>query len=326
MSTNLCAVVGGNTGGIGCDGKRRVAKKPIVGNKQFSAAEQATEATLMAAILAAINLSTGDPDKLFPFPEVLEIADNTEDDTTGSLALGPVKRLRKGRPAYMYSVEIGHYQYQKLLAFDNKIVPVFTLDDASQFWGYRAAADPNKKNIKPFKGEMCRITISGNGFEDGANATAGVAHISFYYQSIDDFERRSAYAFLNGASSGDFEGLKDVVLWEPQAHASNVYKIALMIQLPIVGDVGSMDVYTDYAAALASLTWSAKTGANFATTLAITSVAVDSTLKCLTFTFDTTAYAALTSGAEILVTAPDVPTLVGANVTGIEIGTILLTK
>jgi hypothetical protein len=61
-----------------------------------------------------------------------------------------VKRSLKGIPSYEYLVEIGWTEYQKLLAFDNKIVPVFTLDDAGNFWGYRAAAaqfTPNTKKL-----------------------------------------------------------------------------------------------------------------------------------------------------------------------------------
>jgi hypothetical protein len=326
MATNLCAVVGGNTGSIGCDGKRRVPKKPIVGNKAFTSTEYATAESLKAAILAAISLPNGDTNKLFAFPEVFEVADNTEDDATGSLALGPMKRLKKGRPAYQYSCEIGHYQYKKLLAFDNKIVPVFTLDDASQFWGYRGAPAANTLNNLPFKGELCRVTISGNGFEDGQNATAGVATISFYYQSIDDFELRSDYGFLTGSSAGDFEGLKDILLYEPVAHTSNVYKIGLDIELPLIGDAGHLNVYDDYAAALAALTWTAATGATFTTSLAVTSVAVDASLKCLTFTLDSTAYAALSAGAKIKITPPAMSAYNAANVTGVEIGTIIISK
>ena len=326
MSTNLCSVIGGNTGGIDCVGKRRVSKKPIIGGKQFSASEYANPDTLKAAILAAINLPNGDANKLFPFPEVLEIANNTEADTTGALALGPMKRLRKGRPGYTYSVEVSHYQYQKLLAFDNKVLPVFTLDDAVQFWGYRAGAAVNTINVNPFKGEMCRITVSGNGFEDGQNATSGVATIAFYYQNIDDFELRSAYASLTGSSAGDFEGLKDVMLYEPQAHTTNVYKIGLVIPLPIAGDVGNLNVYDDYAVALAAMTWTAATGATYSTSLAITSVAVDATLKCLTFTFDSTAYTALASGTKIKVTPPSMATYVAGGVTGVEIGSIIVVK
>lgn len=324
MSTNLCSVVGGNTGGVLCDTKRKVPKKPLVGGKAFTSSEYADAVTLQAAILAAINLATGDANKLFPFPEILEVAPNTEADTTGSLALGPVRRLRKGRPSYTYSVEIGHYQYQKLLAFDGKTLPVFMLDDSTNMWGYRAAAAANTPNTNTWKGEQAYITVSGNGFEDGANAATGVATITISYLSVDDFEKRGTYVSLPDLAPGDLEGLKDVMLSEPQAHASNVHKIKMTIPLPKLAS--DLNIYDDYGAAIAALTWAAGTGTNYATPLTITSVAVDATLKSLTVTFDSTAYTALASGAKIKLTPPDVAALVAASVTGIEIGTIILTK
>lgn len=324
MSTNLCSVVGGNTGRIDCDGKRKVPKIPIVGGKQFSSSEYADPDTLQAAILAAINLNTGDANKLFPFPEISEVAPTTEADTFGKLALGSNRRLRKGKPSYDYSVEIGHTQYQKLLAFDNKIVPVFTFDDAGQMWGYRAAAAANTPNTNAWKGELALVTISGNGFEDGNAAATGVAKISISYQSIDDFDKRGTYVLLPNLSTGDLAGLKDVMLSEPQAHSTNVYKIKMTIPLPKLAS--DLNIYDEYGAGLAALTWTAGTGTNYGTSLAITSVAVDATLKALTVTFDSTAFTALASGAKIKLTPPTVAAMVAAGITGIEIGTIILTK
>jgi hypothetical protein len=324
MSTNLCSVVGGNTGGVLCDGKRKVPKKPLVGGKAFTSSEYADVDTLKTAILAAVNLGNGDANKLFPFPEILEVAPNTEADTTGSLALGPIRRLKKGRPSYTYSVEIGQYQYQKLLAFDGKTLPVFMLDDASQMWGYRAGAASNTPNANTWKGEMAYITVSGNGFEDGANAATGVATIMISYLSVDDFEKRGTYVVLPDLAPGDLAGLLDVVLSEPQAHSTNVYKIKMSIPLPKLAS--DMNIYDDYGAAIAALTWTAGTGTNYGTSMPVTSVAVDATLKCLTFTLDSTAYGLLSSGAKIKLTPPAVSALVAAGVTGIEIGTIILTK
>jgi hypothetical protein len=324
MATNLCSVVGGNTGGVECDTKRKVPKKILVGGKAFSSTEYATASSLQTAILASINLPTGDADKLYPFPEIGEVAVNTEADTTGSLALGAVRRLRKGRPSYTYSVEIGQLQYQNLLAFDGKIVPVFTFDDANNMWGYRAVAAANTPNTNPWRGEKAYVTISGNGFEDGANATTGVATITVSYLSVDDFEKRGTYASLPNLAAGDMEGLKDVMLSEPQAHSTNVYKIKMSIPMPKLAS--DLNIHDDYGSTIAGLTWAAGTGANFGTTLDITSVAVDNTLKCLTVTFDSDDYSALTNGDEILLTPPNVSALVAAGVTGIEIGSIILTK
>jgi hypothetical protein len=324
MSTDFCATGSGNTGKVGCDKKRGTPRMFSIGGKSFTSSDYADADTFKAAILTAINLGNGDSGKLFPFPEILEVAVTTEGKTTGSLALGPIRRLRKGRPGYTFSCEIGHYQFQKLLAWDNTEVRVFTFDDKNLWWGYRAAAAANTPNTNSIKGELALLTIEGNGFEDGANAATGVCIIDLSFRSIDDFEKRSVYMEVPSLSIGDLEGLKDVMLSEPQAHASNVHKIKMTIPVPKVG--GDMNIYDDYGAAIAAMTWTAGTGTNYGTALTITSVAVDATLKCLTVTFDSTAYTALSSGAKIKLTPPSVATLVAGSVTGIEIGTIILTK
>jgi hypothetical protein len=315
MSDNFCSLVGGNTRAALCGGKRKVPKKIVAGNKAFSSSEYADAATFQAAMLAAINLPAGNSSKLFPFPEIGEVADNTEAPTMGNLALGPQRRLRKGRPAYTYSVEISHEEYQKLLAFDGVEVPIFSFDDASQWWGYRAAAAANTINTNSYKGEVVYITIQGNGFE---------ATISVSYKSIDDFEKRGTYIKTPDMSAGDLVGLIDIMLYEPQAHASNVHKIKMSIPTAQLGV--DLNPYDEIGTALASLTWTAGTGSSYGTALTITSVAVDATLKCLTVTFDSTAYTALASGAKIKLTPPNTTALIAGNITGFEIGSIILTK
>jgi hypothetical protein len=324
MSDNFCSLVGGNTRAALCGGKRKVPKKIVAGNKAFSSSEYADADTFQAAMLAAINLPAGNSSKLFPFPEIGEVADNTEAPTMGNLALGAQRRLRKGRPAYTYSVEISHEEYQKLLAFDGVEVPIFSFDDASQWWGYRAAAAANTINTNSYKGEVVYITVQGNGFEDGANAATGVATISVSYKSIDDFEKRGTYIKTPDMSAGDLVGLIDIMLYEPQAHASNVHKIKMSIPTAQLGV--DLNPYDEIGVALAALTWTAGTGTNYGTALTITSVAVDATLKCLTVTFDSTAYTALASGAKIKLTPPNTTALIAGSITGFEIGSIILTK
>ncbi len=324
MSTSLCAAQGGNTGAIDCDIKRGRPKKPIVGSKEFTSSDYADAATFQAALIAACKLDTGNTSKLAPFPDISEINPTTPASTTGNLAFGPVKRLVKGIPSYEYLVEIGWTQYQKLLAYDKKTLPVFTLDDVGNCWGYRAAAAANTPNTNNFKGEMAYITVEGSGFENGTDASSGVAKITISYISVDDFEKRGTYINLPDLSTGDLKGLKDVMLSEPSAHVSNVYKIKMTIPLPKLG--GDMNIYDEFGTAIAALTFTAFTGATYTTSLAITSVAVDSTNKCLTVTFDSTAFTALAGGTKIKLVPPTVATLDATNVTGVELGYIILTK
>jgi hypothetical protein len=324
MALDSCLVVTGNTGGSNCDPKRGRPVKFVAGGKAFSSSEYADADTFQAALIAAFKLDNGSTSKLFPFPEIAEINPTTPASTTGNLAFGVVKRLIKGKPSYEYMVEIGWAQYQKLLAYDNKIVPVFTFDDGNNVWGYRAAAAAYSPNTKNFTGELARINIEGSGFENGTDANSGVAKITVSYLSVDDYEKRGTFINLPNLSSGDMVGLKDVLLSEHSAHVSNVYKIKATIPLPKLS--GDLNIYDEYGAILAGLTFTAFTGATYGTSLAITSIAVDATNKCLTVTFDSTAFAALSSGAKIKLVPPTVPTLDAAGVTGVEIGYIIVTK
>jgi hypothetical protein len=297
----------------------------VVGGKAFTSSEYADADTFQAALIAALKLPTGNASKLYPFPEIGKVVKGTEADTKGGLALGPVRRLRKGRPVYTYSVEITQEEYIKLLAFDGVEAPVFTFDDTNQFIGYRANAAANTPNTNDLTGEIAYITISGNGFEDGENAETGVATIDVAYKSIDDFEKRSAAIKLPDLAPGDLVGLKDVRLSEPSAHVSNVHKIKMEIPQDFkLG--GDLNIYDEHGAAIAALTFTAFTGATYSTPLTITTVAVDSTNKCLTVTFDSTAYTALTGGAKIKLVPPTAAVLDAADVTGLEIGYIILTK
>lgn len=324
MALNSCSTVGENLGAPDCQGRRQVPGLIVVGGKEFTAAEYADSDTFQDALLAATKLSSGDSDKLYAFPVINKVTNNTEQDSTGSLALGPVVRLRKGRPSYSYVMQdLSQAQYKKLLSFDNQIVPVFTFDDASQFWGKRDGTTSNTTNTNTFKGERARVSISGNGFKDAENVETGQCVVTVSYISIDDFEKRSAFIKLPDLSSGDLVGLMDVMLSEPSAHVSNVHKIKMTVPVPEVN--GDINIYDTFGAAIAALTWNAYTGTGYTTSLTITTIAVDAVNECLTVTFDSTAYTALGAGANIKLVPPSVSVLEAADVTGIEIGYIILT-
>lgn len=328
MATDLCSSVGGNTSAPGCSGTRETPKKFSVGTRSFTYAEYSDADTYQAAFLAAHLLPTGDANKLYAFPEIFEVDPKTEGDTEGSLTLGPKVRLRKGRPSYTYTVDVSWAEYQKLLAFDGKKMPVYTLDDNSQLWSYRPGSIANTPNTKDISGELAYITISGAGFKNGADVKTGKCTITVSYLSVDDFEKRGVYALLPNLSANDLVGLQDIMMSEPVAHTSNVYKVKFTIPVPQLG--GDRNIYPEYGAALAALTFTAFTGAIFTTSLAITSVAVDATNQCLTVTFDSTAFGLLASGAKIKLKAPTVAALsaadIGNDTIKYEISDIILTK
>jgi hypothetical protein len=316
MAIDLCASIGKNTGRIRCDRKRGVPAKPILGNKVFTPSDQTNETTLVAAIMAAINLDSTNANKLYPIPGTIkDVTPITEADVTGKLAFGPTRRLRKGNPGYNYTLELSHTEYQNILAFDGIEVPVITLDRKYDGWFYEDEATGN------ISGEMAYVTFSGNGFEDGKAIETGVCIMTVAYLDVDDFERRSAYFTFKNVTANDFKGLNDVNLVEFQAHASNVYKIGFKIQTAKVG--GDLNIWDESGAAIVALTFTASTSAG---ALTLTSVAADNTLKCGTFTFDNTAFTALAPGTAITVQPPSVATLIAAGITGIELLPITVTK
>lgn len=319
MAIDLCSSVGGNTGGINCGVKRRRPIKPIVGSKEFTPSDYGTKASLAAAMIAACKQDNGTSGKLYPFPDILEVEDLTTEDTFGNLAFGPQKRLNKGVPSYRYSCEVGQEQFQQLLAFDGATLPVFTMDNASNVWGELDNATKN------WKGEQALISISGNGFENGTEASSGVCLITISYISADNFNKRSAFASLPDLASGDLKGLIDIVPTLFAAPVSNAYKIKFSIKANIVGG-DDLNVYDDFGTELAALTWTAKSGTTYATDLGITSTVVDATNKVITFTFDTTDYTAVTAGSNFKVIAPNIAALEAGGIVGYEIEDIILTK
>lgn len=318
MSLDLCPFVGDNAAAIKCDGKRRTPSTLFVGSAPAAKANYADEATYTAWLKTAAKKNNGATGKIFAFPKVLNVTPITEADTTGKLALGPNRRLRKGVPAYQYMVEIGQAQFEALLAWDGQTVPVRTLDVIGQMWHFR---DPATEIVD---GEEAYLTISGNGFEDGNSAETGVCVIGIYYLDVDNFEKRTAYFGFNNLVLSDIKALKNVVMVEPSVHSTNVYKIQHFIKTAKLG--ANLNVYDEYGAILAGLTHTAFTGATFGTSLVITSIAVDAAIKGQTVTFDSTAFTALPAATQILFVPPTVAALDTAGITGIEIKSVILVK
>jgi hypothetical protein len=314
MSLSLCGSIGGNTGQIDCDILRGNPVKIIPGSATFSSSDYADQATMDAAILSKLILGTGNSQKLYPFPVIQGTADQTEAAKYGNLGYGLKVKLLRSKSGYEFEVLAGSALEKKLIAWDGQIVPFFILDDKSQWAGV-------KDSSGNFKGANYLIGVEPRGYGDAQNAKATKVTISIV--DTQDFTE-NAYFYVTALSSSNIVGLKDVILSEPQAHASNVYKIKMKIPTSKLN--GDLDIWDDYGALIAALTFTAGTGTNYATSLAITSVAADNALKALTVTFDSTAFNALASGAKIKLVPPTPATLNTADVTGVELFSIVLTK
>jgi hypothetical protein len=314
MSLNLCGSIGANTGEIDCDITRGNPIKIAPGGATFSPSDYADQTTMDAAILGKLILPNGNSQKLYPFPVIQGTTDQTEAAKTGALGYGLKIKLLRSKPGYEFDVLAGSSLEKKLIAFDGQTVPLLILDDKSQWAGVK---DSNSY----FKGANYLIGVEPRPYGDAQNPKTTKITISIV--DTQDFTE-NAYFYKTALPSSQIVGLKDVHLSEPQAHASNVYKVAMKIPTSVLG--GDLNIFDDYGSLIAALTFTAGTGTNYGTPLAITSIAVDNTLKCLTVTFDSTAFTALASGTKIKLTPPTPATLDAADVTGIEMFYIILTK
>jgi hypothetical protein len=287
----------------------------VVGSKVFSAANYVDSDTFEAAFTAAIKQAAGTASKLFPFPVIQGNTPKTEAAKYATLGYGTQIKLLRSKPGYEFDVLAGSTLEKALIAFDGKQVPLFILDDQSNMWGVQDAAGN-------FSGATYMIGVEPRDYGDAQNAKTTKITISI----VDSRDFIEYAAFMNTSfASSDLKGLNDVKLVEPAAHAANVHYIKTYVKTTQLGN--GVDITSDIGTNLASGSlWTAFTGATYGTSLTITSVTYDSTNKRLVFTFDSTAYTALSVGATIKLVPAAVPVLDAADVTGVEIALVILTK
>jgi hypothetical protein len=314
MATSLCGSAGyENTGQVACDLERGNPIMILGGGATFSPADYADQATMDAAIIAKLKLANGNSQKLYPFPVIQGTADQTEAAKYGTLGYGLRFKLVRSKPSYEFDVLAGSSLEKRLMSFDGETVPLLILDDKNQMAG-------KKDNANYFLAADWQIGVEPRPYGDAQNAKSTKVTISLV--DSRDFTE-NAFFHTTALATSQLTGLKDVLMSD-LSHVTNVWKIKFKI--PTAKLNGDLDIYDDYGALLAPLTFTAFTGANFTTALPITSVAVDATLKALTVTFDVTTYNALAAGTKIKLVAPIPSVLDAANVTGIEILSLVITK
>lgn len=313
MSYSLCGTSVGNTGVVACDASFDIPQQFYVwnGSKAISAV---TGAAFQTFLEASSRLSKNDPDKVFPFPSIQDITDNTAADTTGSLNQGYTQTLIEGKPSYTYKVFANQAQVKNLRKFNGQNVRIVTRDKSKHGWGVKSGVN--------FVGAQAKIKVNGLRLPTGQNIEAGVVTISISY--LEATEMYDDAIFGDITSSSNIKGLVDVTLTEV-SHVSNAYKIGLSIETAKLGE--PFNVLDQYSATLASAAlWVAKTGATYSTTMTITSVTYDATTGTEIVTFDSTLFTALASGAKIKLNLAAPAVLDAADVVDTEGIAIIITK
>ncbi|MBX3253917.1 MAG: hypothetical protein KF862_07215 [Chitinophagaceae bacterium] len=318
MALSLCGKAGvANTGELQCDKSKGILKKVFIFNGAINAGGYADETTLFNTLVANAKLSKDAANKIFVINEAQEIADSSESNTTGSLGLGFTVTLREGKPVYTVKIFAGADLLKRLRTFNNQTIRIFEYDANGVLWGTKKGAN--------LVGYQAKLFFTGNRIATGQNVEEGVVTFTISILSNSEYMDNPVFADLSGNNIEDVIPLIDANL-SYLSKASNVYKVKA--EVPTSNLLGNYDVFDEYGTALAALSanFSAGTGANFATPLTITSIAVDNGLKALTVTFDNTAFGALSSDTQIRLNPPTPAQLDAGDVTGLELMSVILTK
>lgn len=314
---SLCGTSVDNTGEQACDKAKGVIKQIFVDNGTVEQADYGTPLAFFNELVRKSKLSKSDSQKIFPFPEVQDVADASEANKEGSLNQGFKTVLLEGKPAYKIKFFGGADLLKRLKTFDNQTVRMRELDANGIFWGTKSGTDSIGYQVKLF--------TTGGKVATGQNVEEGVIETTVSILNTSEYFKSSYWADLDGNNSGDIVPLIDVNLTNI-SHVTNVWKIGMYINGS--NNIGAYNIYDAQGAAIAALSaqFSAGTGTNYGTPLTITSIAVDASLKCLTVTFDSTAYTALAPGTVIKLSPPTPTQLDAGNVNETELLYILLTK
>ncbi len=311
---SICGGVGANTGEPDCPVTRGIPVQLIPGSASFSPSDYATQSGFQAAFLSKIKQANGAASKLFPFPVIQGVTDQTEAASIGTLGLGLKVKLKRSNPGYEFDVIAGSSLEKRLIKFDGKILPIFIFDDQGNIGGVL-------DSTKNFKGAKWLVGVEPRPYGDGANVKTTKISISL----VDPRDFIENYKFASTTfSSNDLVGLQDGELYFI-SKAANVYKIGARIVTDEINTVINLAALYSTQLASAAL-FDAYTGASFTTPLAITSVAYDAALAALTVTFDSTAHTALAANTPIKLVPKGPATLDAADVTSIEIAAVIVTK
>lgn len=315
MSLSLCGKSVANTGELACDKSRGILKKLLIFNGSIGASDYVDEDTFFAKLVANSKLSKDDANKIFVLNEVQDIADASDSNKEGSMGLGFKATLLEGKPGYKLKIFAGGDLLKRLRSYNNQTIRVLEYDANGVVWGTKTGTN--------YQGFQAKLFVTGNKIATGQNVEEGVVEISVSFLSTSEYFDNTYWMETGDNNIEDMKALQDVVL-SKISNSSNVYKIGMKINGSNLKE--AYNIFDDYGAAIALRTFTAGTGTNYGSSLGITSVAVDNSLKCLTVTFDSTAYGNLSTGAKIKLTPPTPTTLDTNDIVGIELLSLILTK
>lgn len=309
---NLCQSIGGNVAEIAC--APRMAKPMYIlltNGKTFSQSDMASSTAFKTALTAAMNKPTGDPDKVYCFPVIREVDDNTEEPETGTLQDGYSEVLSEKAPAYTFRTTGSYCQAQSMASFNGWSDKAYIIDTNKRLFYVRTSAGGAQgwsvgsiyTNPPRWAGGGAIVTTSTKlslGNLDEFKGDVGVLQVDFNPTKLVN--------------------LQDVILKEVDTAVGYVFTIGGSVKC------SNTNIYTSYKTLLAVAgAWTAKRLDTNAS-VSITTVTADDAHSGWDITLDNGTAIATGTKIEINLASPAALAALGTPVTGIEGIKVVATK
>ena len=301
LNTIVCVAAGGNTGIPNCAFTFKNLKGGFLVPPSFelTEAQLASSATVMAALIAAIN-NDNPLERIYPLPETVTFTDATEDAVTQTLGYGAPVIVRDGKYNFTQQfIKGGNCVNKALQKFNEGNYKWLGFDSAGVLIGTKSGTSLKGVPLDYFYAQPFR-------FNDGSNVAIFAYRLSFDPIYIN---QNVGFVPLDYAELSALNGLQNVNISLAAPRAANVIKVRLTSGCD---GTNLYDLYSTELAAVGNFVVT-EAGAN----ITITSVVVDANLKAFTITLDATD-PDYTVGGPFIVNLAAVSVLTAAGVVGYE--------
>lgn len=304
---NVCATLGGNTGVPACDVRMgRIRYLLLSTSKVFTATDIASSEALQSALQTAMLLANGDANKVFAFPFMRDVTDNTGDPATGTLADGYEEVLNEALPKYLLKSTPGVCIQQIMSSFNGWPGKMYIIDENGIFW--------YKVNGTGTKGFTCGYLYT-NPPKFKGSGDVQTANTRLTFGSISEFKSGVGALKLN-FDVADLNNLKDVILDDRETEntsgsLNNVFIVGGKVKCE------GTDIYTAFSTLLNNVNaWRSYKADG--TALALTALALSPSNSGWQVTMDPTVYTALVPGDVFYIDLKTPAQLAVLGITGIE--------
>jgi hypothetical protein len=316
---SVCGTDGANTGLVLCAPSPGKAMQLAIFAGALLPVDYATDLAVKNKLVGYSKLSKKDSSKLFILPLNQDKENKKENNTEQTFTNGLKIVTREGLSAYRFSYFTTLSQNQALRKFNGSQVRVLVQDDANLVWGTTQEASNGTKN---FVGRKATLFFEGLDFV-GDDKVSGVGYVEVTFLSASESYDDSAYVNPGVSLESAAQALLDVQLFEKVASATNTKKISGLVPTGKLG--GDKDIYEDFSITLGVLTNFYAKNLTTGASIAITSVTPNAA-GYWDIVIDSAAYTALTVGTKVEIGCIAPNLLDAANVVGIEVLPVVITK